>query len=81
MGRHSESCACWRLFIATSDSGMNRVMVMSRRGSALLLVVVMLLPAAPQQDPVEGECSIEQVERAVESVTQACCVPAENCGE
>ena len=56
---------------------------MSRRprGSVLLLVVMMVLPAAPQQDPVEGECSIEQVERAVESVTEACCVPAENCGE
>ena len=54
---------------------------MISRGCSALLVVVMLLPAAPQQDPVEGECSIEQVERAVESVTEACCVPAENCGE
>ena len=59
---------------------MIRTHSMSSRGS-VLLVVMMLLPAAPQQDPVEGECSIEQVERAVESVTEACCVPAENCGE
>ena len=73
VGWHRESCACWRLFIATS--------VMISRGCSALLVVMMLLPAAPQQDPVEGECSIEQVERAVESVTEACCVPAENCGE